>query len=412
MRRTLVKLLCKVISPNRNISNLHSTHSKGVVVVMGIETSCDDTAVCILNSNRRILSSRRYANREIQKRLGGICPAVAADQHRSYIDLFVDECLNESRIRLCNLNGIAVTTGPGLIISLRVGAEKAVSLARKGCIPLIPVHHMQAHATIATLMKPVPYPYVSVLISGGHSIIAVTNGPDDFEVLLTSTSGSPGECMDKISRALDFEEPELHDLHPGAALEVMASRSSVDGFKRYSIDIDKFAKMALHFNFSWIKATYLVMISGQRTLNVPDFCASVQHSIAKYLVKKLNCCLQYLNDFDKIPPRNRLVFISGGVASNKYILAKLDDVCGSLGYSLCAPSKFYCCDNAEMIAWNGLQLLAKGAPSIVPPEKIPASIFVSSRPPIGVDISSNLRKYLGMPCETSMETAENISHKS
>ncbi|VDK84452.1 unnamed protein product [Litomosoides sigmodontis] len=322
--------------------------------------SCDDTAVCILNSNKKILSSRRYANREIQKRLGGICPATVADQHRSYIDLFVDECLNESRLRLCNLDGIAVTTGPGLVISLRVGAEKAVALARKGCIPLIPVHHMQAHATIATLIKPISYPYVSVLISGGHSIIAVTNGPDNFEVLLTSTSGSPGECMDKISRVLNFEDPELHALHPGAAVEVLASRSSVDGCKRYSIDVERFSKMDLHFNFSWIKSTYLNMISKRPTLNVPDFCASVQHSIAQYLVKKLDCCLQYLNSSDKIPPRNRLVFISGGVASNKYILAKLDDVCESLGYSSCSPSKFYCCDNAEMIAWNGIQLLEKG----------------------------------------------------
>lgn len=83
---------------------------------------------------------------------------------------------------------------------------------------------MQAHATVATLSKPVSYPYVSVLISGGHSIIAVTNGPDNFEVLLTNVSGSPGECLDKISREFNFEEQELHDLHPGAALEVMASR--------------------------------------------------------------------------------------------------------------------------------------------------------------------------------------------
>ncbi|VDO17214.1 unnamed protein product, partial [Brugia timori] len=150
-----------------------------------IAVSCDDTAVCILNSDRKILSSRRYADREVQKRLGGICPAAVADQHRSYIDLFVDECLDESRVRLCNLDGIAVTTQPGLVICLRVGTEKAISLARKGCIPLIPVHHMQAHATVATLMTEIPYPYVSVLISGGHSIIAVTNGPDDFEVLLT-----------------------------------------------------------------------------------------------------------------------------------------------------------------------------------------------------------------------------------
>uniref|UniRef100_A0A0R3RRM0 N(6)-L-threonylcarbamoyladenine synthase n=1 Tax=Elaeophora elaphi TaxID=1147741 RepID=A0A0R3RRM0_9BILA len=333
---------------------------KGTLVRVLGKVSCDDTAVCIMNSNREILSSRRYANRELQKRLGGICPAVAADQHRSYIDSFVDGCLNESRLRLCSLDGVAVTTRPGLVISLRVGVEKAVSLARKGCIPIIPVHHMQAHATVATLMKRVSYPYVSVLISGGHSIIAVTNGPDDFEILLTSACGSPGECMDKISRALNFEEPELLGLHPGAAMETVASRSSVGGCNRYSIDVNRFVKMALHFNFSWIKSTYLVMISRQRDLNVPDFCASVQHSIAKYIAKKLDQCLQYLNDSDKtnciitqlqIPPANR-------------------------------------------------------APSIISPEKIPASIFVSSRSPIGVDISPHLRKYLGMPCETPVEAAE------
>ncbi|EJW81818.1 glycoprotease, partial [Wuchereria bancrofti] len=352
---------------------------------------CDDTAVCILNSDKKILSSRRYADRQVQKRLGGICPAAVADQHRSYIDLFVDECLDESRVRLCNLDGIAVTTQPGLVICLRVGTAKAISLARKGCIPVIPVHHMQAHATVATLMTEIPYPYVSVLISGGHSIIAVINGPDDFEVLLTSMCGSPGECMDKISRALNFEEPELLGLHPGAALEVMASRSSVDGYKRHPIDINKFVKMALHFNFSWIKTTYLAMISRESILSVPDFCASVQ-----------------------IPSHNRLVFVSGGVASNKYILARFNDVCEPLGYSVYAPSQFYCCDNAEMIAWNGIQLLAKRAPSVISPDKIPANIFVSSRCPIGVDISSNLRKYLGMPSETSAEAAEkrNISLKS
>ncbi|VDO25613.1 unnamed protein product [Brugia timori] len=239
--------------------------------------------------------------------------------------------------------------------------------------------------------------------------------------------GSPGECMDKISRALHFEEPELLGLHPGAALEVIASRSSVDGYKRYPIDVNKFMKMALHFNFSWIKTTYLAMISRQSILSVPDFCASVQHSIANYLAEKLSCCLQYLNDSNKIPSRNRLVFVSGGVASNKYILARFNNVCEPLGYSVYAPSQFYCCDNAEMIAWNGIQLLAKRqcvafvnaalifkTVSVITPDKIPTDIFVSSRCPIGVDISSNLRKYLGMPCETPAEAAErrNISLKS
>uniref|UniRef100_A0A1I7VFB0 N(6)-L-threonylcarbamoyladenine synthase n=1 Tax=Loa loa TaxID=7209 RepID=A0A1I7VFB0_LOALO len=400
MKRIVSNVLRKVISAHYITSNSHRTHCERVITVMGIETSCDDTAICILNSDKKILSSRRYVNREVQKRLRGICPAAAADQHRSYIDLFVDECLDESGMRLCNLDGVAVTTRPGLIISLRVGTEKAIALARKGCIPLIPVHHMQAHATIATLMKQVSYPYVSVLISGGHSIIAITNGPDDFEVLLTSTSGSPGECIDKISRALNFKEPELLGLHPGAALEVMASRSSVNGFKRYSIDINRFLKMDLHFNFSWIKATYLVMISRQRILNVPDFCASVQETFAswhalfkdnvsalhrKVLGREIRLLLAIFERFQQDPTSQSLSFRF---------------------WRLCAPPQFYCCDNAEMIAWNGIQLLTKGAASVILPDKIPASIFVSSRSRIGVDISQDLRKYLAMTYETSAEAAE------
>ncbi|VDN03401.1 unnamed protein product [Thelazia callipaeda] len=387
--------------------------------------SCDDTAVCILKSSKEILSSRRYANRDVQKRLGGICPAVAADQHRSYIERFVDECLNESGMRLCDLSGLAVTTKPGLVISLRVGVSKAVSLAKKGRLPLISVHHMQAHATIATLLKPILYPYVSLLISGGHCIIAVTNGPDDFDVLLFSISGSPGECLDKIGRSLDFTDPELLHMHPGAALEVMASRHvrtfcplyklycfhyPAHFYHRYLIDIERFLKMTLHFNFSWIKSAYLVKISKHCNVNVPDFCASVQHSVASYLAEKLRHCLQYLNESNKIPVCNRLVFVSGGVASNKYILSMLRNVCESLGYNIFAPPPMYCCDNAEMIAWNGQQLLAKRAASIISAEKIPPSILVSSRSPIGIDISSELRRYLKMPTETSAEVALRQRH--
>uniref|UniRef100_A0A914SEQ2 N(6)-L-threonylcarbamoyladenine synthase n=1 Tax=Parascaris equorum TaxID=6256 RepID=A0A914SEQ2_PAREQ len=223
--------------------------------------SCDDTAVCILSGDRRVLSSRRYANREVQNRLGGICPSLAAEQHRSYIDRFVNECLKESGRRLSDLDAVAVTTRPGLVIALKVGISKALSLAREGHIQFVNVHHMQAHATVASLLYPqLHYPYVCVLISGGHALIAVAYGPADFDILASSLSGSPGECLDKLARALPPSAFQFGYSHLGAALEQLASNA-------------------------------------------------------------------------------------------------LQKVGGAYGYSVLAPPARLCCDNAEMVAWNGIELI-------------------------------------------------------
>ncbi|VDK19423.1 unnamed protein product [Anisakis simplex] len=272
---------------------------------------------------------------------------------------FVDECLEESGMRLADLDGIAVSTRPGLVIALRVGIAKALSLARQARTRFVNVHHMQAHATIASLLHPeLRFPYVCVLISGGHALITIAYGPENFELLASSVSGSPGECLDKIARSLPSEAfTEFIGLHPGAALEQLAKNCSLDGHLHYRVNMP--GTNGPNMDFSSVKNSYLTLLRKLKSasLNVENFCASVQHSVAAHLANKLHHCLEYINNSEKIPTENRRIVVSGGVASNAYILSALEKIAHIYGYSLLTIPPRLCCDNAEMVAWNGILLI-------------------------------------------------------
>ncbi|MFH4978546.1 hypothetical protein AB6A40_005255 [Gnathostoma spinigerum] len=360
-----------------------------VTVVLGIETSCDDTAVAVVSSERRILSERRYADRSVQTRLGGICPSVSAAQHRSLIGRFVKECVEESGIRLSDLDAIAVSTRPGLVICLKVGIHKALSLSREGRIPLIPVHHMQAHATVSSFFDPsIAYPYIVVLVSGAHALLALCRGPDRFDLFASSESGSPGECLDKIGRELGVQnDTEFSQMHAGAAIENLAKRKTNNGHLRYPIRMPS-AKRA-NFHFAVIRCSYSNMLSriAKDDINIPDFCASVQHTIAVHLASKLFHLLDYFDDAGQIPYISPSIVVSGGVAANKCVVDAIGKVGGHFGLRVFAVPLQYCSDNAVMVAWNGIQLLNAKSESVVNSHLIPPFIFAEGRSPIGRDCS-------------------------
>uniref|UniRef100_F1L727 N(6)-L-threonylcarbamoyladenine synthase n=1 Tax=Ascaris suum TaxID=6253 RepID=F1L727_ASCSU len=227
---------------------------------------------------------------------------------------------------------------------------------------------MQAHATIASLLYPqLHYPYVCVLISGGHALITVANGPANFDVLASSLSGSPGECLDKLARALPSNAFQFGYSHPGAALEQLASKCSPNGHLRYKIAMP--GTNGPNFNFTTIKNSYVTLLRKMSpdALHVEDFCASVQ-----------------------IPSERRYIVISGGVASNAYILGALQKVGDAYGYSVLAPPARLCCDNAEMVAWNGIELIRTSSPAVIQASDLPWSISAQRRSPIGRDISAEL----------------------
>uniref|UniRef100_A0A1I7XIK7 N(6)-L-threonylcarbamoyladenine synthase n=1 Tax=Heterorhabditis bacteriophora TaxID=37862 RepID=A0A1I7XIK7_HETBA len=190
--------------------------------------NCDDSAVAIVQEDKRILASRNFADRELQRHLGGICPASVAQQHKVQLPVLLDECLFEAGLHFCDIDAFAVTTKPGLVIALKEGIRKAIELARIYHKDLIPVHHMQAHALSAFLVSDdLSFPFLTLLISGGHSLIVLVKSSENFIILGKSLSGSAGECMDKVARELNIQyKDDFKNIHPGAALEILARSST------------------------------------------------------------------------------------------------------------------------------------------------------------------------------------------
>uniref|UniRef100_A0A0K0DFQ6 N(6)-L-threonylcarbamoyladenine synthase n=1 Tax=Angiostrongylus cantonensis TaxID=6313 RepID=A0A0K0DFQ6_ANGCA len=291
------------------------------IVVLGIESSCDDTAVALVRDDKKILSSKRFTDRETHRKLGGISPREVAQQHKMHLPLLLSECLNEARLSVSDVDAIAVTTRPGLVIALKEGIQKGLELSRQYKKDFVAIHHMRAHAVSAFLIcDNLRFPFLTVLISGGHALIALALSSENFTVYGESISGSPGECLDKIARELQLNDiDEFRNIHPGAALEQLARRCSSNGHLRYSVAGPHTS--GADMNFSTLKSSYLNLIRKKINsvgFSMEDFCASVQHHVTRHVVKKLHNCLEYLTDSGQLSPVQKLV-ISGGVAANDYI---------------------------------------------------------------------------------------------
>lgn len=353
--------------------------------MLGIESSCDDTAVALVRDDKTVLSSRRFADRETQRRLGGISPREVALQHKEHLPRLLGECLDEAEMRVPDVDAIAVTTRPGLVIALKEGIKLGLDLSRQFEKDFVSIHHMRAHALSAFLVsESLRFPFLSMLISGGHALIVVSRSADDFVIYGESTSGSPGECLDKIARELMVNErEEFRDIHPGAAVERLASRCSDGGHLRYGA-VGPHTSGA-DMNFSQLKSTYLNLIRNRRNdsdFSVEDFCASVQHHVTRHIVSKLHNCLEYLASTGELSSIKHLV-ISGGVAANGYICNGISKLANLHGVEVVKVPQRLCTDNAEMVAWSGILCLQENSPNIYRYPDIPQSVYAHARFPIG-----------------------------
>ncbi|CAI2354116.1 unnamed protein product [Caenorhabditis sp. 36 PRJEB53466] len=355
--------------------------------VLGIETSCDDTAVAIVNDTRQILASQRFTERSIQWQQGGINPSVCAQQHREHLPRLIEKCLDEAGVAPKDLDAVAVTVTPGLVIALKEGISAAIRFAKSYSLPLIPVHHMRAHAVSIQLVNDsVRFPFSTLLVSGGHALIAVAKSAEDFELYGQSVGGSPGECIDKVARQLGHLGSEFDRIHPGAAVEVLASRASPDGHSRYPVFLPSVPKA--NMNFDQIKGSYLNLLeriqkSGGETIDIPDFCASLQNTVTRHIATKLHVFFESLGD--RLPKN---LVVGGGVAANKYIFNAVSKLCAAHSVSAVQLPVSLCTDNAEMIAFTGLLMLSDRSEAIWAPTDIPDTIYAHARTDIGSDVSS------------------------
>ena len=304
------------------------------ISILAIESSCDETSasVCV---DGKILSNY-IANQSIHEQYGGVVPELASRAHMQNIVPVVHQALSTANCQLSTINAIAFTQAPGLIGSLLVGAQFAKSMALSLNIPLIGVHHMQAHVLANLIMEPAPsFPFLCLTVSGGHTQIVLARSPLDLEVIGETIDDAAGEAFDKTAKLLGLPYPG------GPLIDQYAKTGNPQAFRFAEPQIPE-----LNFSFSGLKTSVLYFLQKQSPdfiqNHLHDLCASVQYTIVNILIKKLKKAVQQTGI--------RQVCIAGGVSANSGLREALKEAGQKHGWQTFIPAFEYCTDNAAMIA--------------------------------------------------------------
>ncbi len=317
-------------------------------IILGIETSCDETAVSIIQDNKsgtpKILSNIVSSQFDIHKEFGGVVPELAARSHVEKINLIAQKALDESGITLDKVSAVSATSGPGLIICLSVGLNFAKSLASSLKVPFIGVNHLEGHALSPRLHTNISYPYLLLLISGGHSQFLSVNGLGNYTRLGTTIDDALGEAYDKTAKLLGIEFPG------GPKLEKFAEKGDPEKFKLPKPIINK---GGCNLSFAGLKTSILrIMKNIKSEKEKYDLAASFQKTIEEILYIKSKIGFK---EFLKNSVKRKTFVVAGGVAANKGIRKKLIEVSNENGFEAIFPDIKFCGDNAAMIALVGLE---------------------------------------------------------
>ncbi|MFU8824411.1 tRNA (adenosine(37)-N6)-threonylcarbamoyltransferase complex transferase subunit TsaD [Yoonia sp.] len=324
------------------------------LTVLGIESSCDDTAAAVVRGHD-VLSSIVYGQTALHADFGGVVPEVAARAHAEKLDHCIEEALAQSGLSLADVDAIAVTAGPGLIGGVLSGVMCAKGLAAATGLPLIGVNHLAGHALTPRLTDQVAYPYLMLLVSGGHCQFLIVAGPDEYQRLGGTIDDAPGEAFDKTARILGLSQPG------GPAVETAGTNGNP---KAFDLPRPLLNQPGCDMSFSGLKTAILRARDGVIAANggltrqdQADLSASFQAAIADVLVEKTRRALAiYL----ALNPSQPCFAIAGGVAANQAIRSRLMQLCTALDTVFVAPPLALCTDNAAMIAYAGAELLTKG----------------------------------------------------
>lgn len=321
-------------------------------IFLGIETSCDETAAALVQG-KTLLGHVVYS--QDHRAFGGVMPQVAAREHMEHIPHVIDSLFTQAQIPLHALSGIGVTAGPGLVGGLLVGLMFAKGLALSLSCPLWPIHHLEAHALMVRMTEHVDFPYLAVLLSGGHCLMAEVRGVSSYKILGQTYDDAVGECLDKVARVLGGPYPG------GPYIEQLAKGGNPRGI---ALPTPLAREVSCHFSFSGLKTACVQWINKHDPLSEQskkDFCASLQRTIADSLCQRLGYALNKTG-------LARCV-ISGGVASNLYFRQRFQEVCQQHGAAFIAPPAHLCTDNGAMVAWATYEHFSAG---IVPNLEHPA----------------------------------------
>lgn len=327
--------------------------------VLGLESSCDDTAAAVVRqrdtARADILSSVVHGQTDLHSAFGGVVPEIAARAHAEKLDICVMQALDAAGLTLSDMDAIAVTAGPGLIGGVMSGVMCAKGLSAATGLPLIGVNHLAGHALTPRLTDGIAFPYLMLLVSGGHCQYLITHGPERFTRLGGTIDDAPGEAFDKTARLLGLPQPG------GPSVEAEA-RSG--GPKRYRFPRPLLDRPGCDLSFSGLKTALMRMRDqiaaekgGLTRQDRADLCAGFQQAVVDTLAEKTRRAIDlYLRE----QPANPVVAVAGGVAANSAIRAALETVCAEKGARFTAPPLNLCTDNAAMIAYAGLERFRAG----------------------------------------------------
>ncbi|MBN2060977.1 MAG: tRNA (adenosine(37)-N6)-threonylcarbamoyltransferase complex transferase subunit TsaD [Deltaproteobacteria bacterium] len=318
--------------------------------ILGIDTSCDDTSAAIVMGGDKVLSSVVNSQIKLHHPYGGVVPELASREHVRNIIPVVDEALSKAGCGLDEIDGVAVTVGPGLIGSLLVGLYYAKSIACVNEIPLAAVNHLEGHILSILLEDDTPrFPFVALTVSGGHTSLYHVNGIGDYELMGQTLDDAAGEAFDKVSKILGLGYPG----GPAVEENAKSGRKDIINFPRAIMGKD-----SLDFSFSGLKTAVSLYIkkwrenSGHKDITIEDIAASFQEAVLDVLVQKLIKA--------SISAGVDNAVVAGGVACNRALREKLNDAASGIGIRIFYPRPEYCTDNGAMVAVAGYHRIKSG----------------------------------------------------
>ncbi|XP_068344532.1 probable tRNA N6-adenosine threonylcarbamoyltransferase, mitochondrial isoform X2 [Pyrus communis] len=401
LRQKLCPILSLPISSSSSSSSLNSSNSlfstsknsafsephsrtpspQDDLIVLGIETSCDDTAAAIVRGNGEILSQVVSSQADLLAQYGGVAPKMAEEAHLQVIDKVVQEALDKAKLTEMNLSAVAVTIGPGLGLCLRVGVRKAREIAGSCNLPIIGVHHMEAHALVARLTeRELQFPFMALLISGGHNLLILARDLGQYVQLGTTIDDAIGEAYDKTAKWLGLDLRRSG----GPAIEELAREGDAKSVK-FSTPMKQHKDC--NFSYAGLKTQVRLAIESKNiNTTIPlssassedrriraDIAASFQRVAVLHLEERCERAIEWAL---KIEPSVKHLVVSGGVASNQYVRSRLDQVVKKNSLQLVCPPPCLCTDNGVMVAWTGIENFRMGRFDPPPPADEPEDIVV------------------------------------
>ncbi len=336
-------------------------------MILGIETSCDDTSVALVEATSgalnggRLVSMKSHSQIKQHSAYGGVVPEIAARSHLSVLDSLIQNIMSESGVGFSDLEAVAATAGPGLIGGVSVGVMTAKTISYAADVPFVAVNHLEGHALTVRLVQEAPFPYILLLVSGGHCQLLRVKGVGDYEKLGDTLDDAIGEAFDKCAKLLGLPYPG----GPSVEAEAKLGEAVYDLPRPLLADKNKAGGRLYDFSLSGLKSEVrrqVIVLHEEHGEVLPkqairNMCASFQVAVGDIICDRVGNLFAKLN----LPEAERLFVIAGGVAANNYLGGRLQGLCDRAGWRYACPPQDLCTDNGAMIAWAGWERFRLGA---------------------------------------------------